>query len=79
MFDIRFIQGDKFETLIKGEDIRGMPVKKGAVVVLLEPYISKGMGVKGAAAYHLYIRGVTTEGQLIDWVLDSKSLKALEK
>jgi len=69
-------KGDRFEVLKKGADTGGNKVKKGSIVLMYD--MSLGCNPPPSNSYYLNVKGITTEGQMIEWPLDPKWLKKLE-
>lgn len=74
---INLRKGDKFKTLKSGEDIYGKRVKKGSTVTLYDLRLSCNPLSYGD--YYLSIKGVTSNGQLIEWGLDESYIQKMEK
>jgi len=71
----QYRKGDRFEVLKKGEDTSGSKVSKGSIVVMYD--MSLGCNPPPSNSFYLKIKGVTTEGQMIDWHLDNRYIKKI--
>jgi hypothetical protein len=69
-------KGDRFKVLKKGQDTSGAKVPKGSIIIMYD--MTLNCNPPPSNNFYLNVKGVTTEGQIIDWPLDHTWLKKVK-